>query len=425
MRPGRIIALLVALSSGCAATQAAGRQSRLAFSGAAGFGVETRGGRGGTVIKVTTLNADGPGSLREALSAKGPRIVVFEVGGVIDLGRKGLGIREPFLTVAGETAPPPGITIIRGGISVTTHDVVIRHMRVRPGDAGRPKRSGWEPDGLSTSGGQAYNVVVDHCSFTWAVDENLSASGPRTEGPDATSHRITFSNCIIAEGLDDSSHSKGRHSKGTLIHDCCTDIAVIGNLYAHNANRNPFFKANTTGVVVNNVIYNPGRRAIQMTYSDREWKGATLRPRNGRISAVGNVMIAGADTRGGLALVTYKGDAYMEDNIALDREGNPAPLHSKSIKLLQAKPSWPDGLRALPAHDVVEHVATNVGARPADRDEIDERIVRQFRESKGRIIDSQEQVGGYPKHEPTRRPLRVPRGDVDGWLAAHAARVEP
>ena len=115
--------------------------------------------------------------------------MVFEVGGVINLHKIGLDITEPFLTIAGQTAPYPGITIIEGGFWVNTHDIVIKHLRVRPGDAGEPKKSGWACDGLTTSGGNAYNIIVDHCSFTWAVDENLSASGRRTEGPDSTSHK--------------------------------------------------------------------------------------------------------------------------------------------------------------------------------------------------------------------------------------------
>ena len=190
------------------------------------FGNATKGGLNGKIIRVTNLNATGPGSLREAIQAKGPRIVVFEVGGVIDLNKGQLDVREPFLTIAGQTAPSPGITIIKGGFWINTHDILIQHIRVRPGDAGEPKRSGWSPDGLTTSGGDAYNVLVDHCSFTWAVDENLSASGERTEGPDSTSHNITFSNNIIAECLSNSSHEKGPHSKGTLIHDFCRDIAL-------------------------------------------------------------------------------------------------------------------------------------------------------------------------------------------------------
>ncbi len=394
------------------------------FPGAKGFGVRSPAGRGGKIIRVTNLNAEGPGSLRDALKAKGRRIVVFEVGGVIDLDKKSLQIAEPFLTVAGQTAPSPGITVIRGAIYITTHDVLIQHIRVRPGDAGRPKRSGWEPDGISTAGANAHHIVIDHCSVTWAVDENLSASGPRDQGPAATSHQITFSNCIIAEGLDDSSHAKGPHSKGSLIHDNCRKIAIIGNLYAHNVGRNPYFKAFTTGVVVNNVIYNPGHAGIQVNYADGEWRKAKVKPENCKISVVGDVMMHGADTRAGLALVAGRGDVHMKDNVNVDRNGKPVALTAGRVNILQKPPVWPDGLEPLPAREVVELVGKHVGARPKDRDEIDKRIIRQLRARKGRIIDSQDDVGGYPNQQMTRHTLHVPKTGVDEWLAQLARRLE-
>jgi hypothetical protein len=186
-----------------------------AFPGAVGWARQTPGGRGGAILKVTNLDAEGPGSLKAALDTPGPRIIVFEVGGVLDLKRTSLDIKEPFVTIAGQTAPSPGITIVRGGIDVRTHDVVLRHLRVRTGADGQKKRSGWEADALSTVG--AYNVVVDHCSFSWAIDENMSASGPRFKGETeaewrkGTSHDITFSYNLAAEGLADSSHPKGEH----------------------------------------------------------------------------------------------------------------------------------------------------------------------------------------------------------------------
>jgi hypothetical protein len=394
------------------------------FPGAHGFGTDTPAGGNGRVIRVTNLEAEGPGSLRAALEADGPRIVVFEVGGVIDLKKRELRISRPYLTLAGQTAPSPGITIIRGAVYIVTHDVLIQHIRVRPGDAGEPKRSGWQPDGISTSGGNAYNIVIDHCSISWAVDENLSASGPGTQGPQATSHRITFSNCIIAEGLDDSSHEKGRHSKGTLIHDFCRDIAVIGNLYAHNARRNPYFKAHTTGVIVNNVIYNPGSTAIQLDYVRGEWRSSGLGPRNCRVSVVGNVLIHGQNTSRKLALVSSRGDAYLEDNVALNRDGGPAPMTRGRIVELQEKPVWPDGLRPLPSEAVVDYVSKHAGARPRDRDDIDKRIIRDFLNRQGRIIDSQDDVGGYPDDRMTRHKIEVPGGDVQAWLNRLASEIE-
>ena len=386
------------------------------------FGMNTPGGRGGRVIRVTNLYASGQGSLDAALSAPGPRIVVFEVGGVIDMGKGKLRIREPFVTVAGQTAPSPGITIIRGSLSITTHDVIVQHIRVRPGDAGEEKGSGWSPDGISTDGDEAYNVLIDHCSISWAVDENLSASGPRLNGPDATSRRIAFVNCIIAECLNDSSHSSGPHSKGSLIHDFCREIAIIGNLYAHNVQRNPYFKAFTTGVIVNNLIYNPGSRAIQLSFSDSEFGNTNLVPQNARVSVVGNVMVHGEDTRSGLALVASKGDAYLEDNIALDRTGAAVPLTSGNIRILNEKPIW-GNITPLSASAVVDHVVQSAGARPKDRDEIDLRIISELLAREGRVIDSQQEVGGYPPKNTVIRRLDIP-ADVDAWLARLAAEIE-
>lgn len=392
------------------------------FPGAKGFGVESPAGRGGKIIRVTSLDSEGPGTLRAALDEKGPRIVVFEVAGVIDLNRKTLVISEPFVTIAGQTAPSPGITIIRAGITLKTHDILMQHIRVRPGDAGQPKKSGWEPE-VTTSGGEAYNIVIDHCSMSWAVDENLSASGPRYDGPKGTTHKTTFSNNILAEGLYDSSHAKGIHSMGSLIHDNCQDIAIIGNLYAHNNQRNPYFKAFTTGVIVNNVIYNPGKAAIQVNWVPDEWKDKGVKPENARVSVVGNVVMFGANSVEGLGAVSRKGDVFLDDNIALDAAGKPAPMTVGEINILKTKPSWPAGLVAMPAKDTVAQVIAHSGARPKDRDEVDKRIIREFQEHKGHFIDSQEQVGGYPRVTPVKRKLDIPK-DVDAWLAKLARDLE-
>lgn len=393
------------------------------FAGAKGFGTDTPAGNGGKILRVTNLNSEGPGSLRAAVGTKGPRLIVFEVGGVIDLNMKPLVIAEPFVTIAGQTAPSPGITLIRAGVDITTHDILMQHIRVRMGDAGQPKKSGWEPE-VTTKGPQSYNIVVDHCSTSWAVDENLSASGPRYNGPEGTSHRITFSNNIIAEALRDSSHTKGPHSKGTLIHDNVRDVAVIGNLYAHNDDRNPYFKAFTTGVIVNNVVYNAGRYAIEVNWIPEEWTGKSVKPENARVAVVGNVVIQGPNTPPNLAAISKKGDVYAEDNISLARDGKPAPMMSGEINLLKDKPVWPAGLVAKPANDTVEWVLAHAGARPQDRDEVDKRIVRDVRNRQGRFIDSQEEVGGYPKVAPVRRALDVPKTNVEAWLAKLAAGLE-
>jgi pectate lyase len=158
--------LLAGFAMACGASE-----TQMAFPGAQGWAAHTPGGRGGEIIRVTTLAPEGPGSLLEALAKKGPRTVVFEVGGVIDLERREVRISEPYLTIAGQTAPMPGITLIRGGLIIATHDVVVRHIRIRPGSAGLPERGG-DFDAITTVRG-AHDVIVDHCSLTWATDENL------------------------------------------------------------------------------------------------------------------------------------------------------------------------------------------------------------------------------------------------------------
>lgn len=394
-----------------------------AFPGAQGWAASTPGGRGGEILKVTTLAAEGPGSLRAALEAAGPRIVVFEVGGVVDLGGQVLRIAEPFVTVAGQTAPSPGITLIRGGLDIGTHDVVVQHLRVRVGEAGRPKKSGWEVDAVSTRGG-AYNVIVDHCSLSWAPDENLSASGLRFVGdtPDdwrkSASHRITFSNNIISEGLADSTHFKLEHSKGSLIHDNASDILIVGNLYAHNYERSPLFKGGVRGAVVNNLIYNPGQRAIHYNLMAEEWGDRPFQ--NGQLVAVGNVMRAGLSTEFPIALVEIGGDGDLEyygrDNIAVDRIGIPLPMLGRytttpaRIIELEQPPFWPDGLVAMPAADVQRWVLRNAGARPWDRDYDDIRLVADVAEGRGTIIDSEEDIHGYPVQAETHRAF-----DPEAW----------
>src|SRR5690606_17601334 len=177
-----------------------------AFPGAEGFGAFTPGGRGGRVIAVTTLESDGPGSLRAAVQAKGPRIIVFRVGGLIDM-KGGIAIEEPFVTIAGQTAPGDGICLANGSLTIRTHDVVLRHLRVRVGDG----PTGGNPENrdalcIAGSGDEAYNIVVDHCSFSWALDENVQTwRGPRD---------ITIQWSITSESLLDSLHPKGRHGKG-------------------------------------------------------------------------------------------------------------------------------------------------------------------------------------------------------------------
>lgn len=390
----------------------------LAFAGALGWAASTPGGRGGRIIRVPTLAADGPGSLREALETPGPRTVVFEVGGVIDLKGRDLVVREPWLTLAGQTAPEPGVTIIRGGMSLRSHDIVVRHIRIRPGANGAAPRSGWEVDGLTTSA--AHDIIVDQCSFSWATDENLSASGPRFNGGDTvedwrrnTSRRITFSRNIVAEGLSNSSHAKGEHSKGTLIHDNATEVLIVGNLYAHDYERNQLFKGGAHAATVNNLIYDPGNRCMHYALNASEWVGREWH--TGRLSIVGNVVRGGPSTRADLPFLIVEGQGDLElfarDNPAFHADGRPMrPIEiisdrEPAIRMLDEAAIWPPDFRARPSGEVTDHVFQEAGARPWARDAIDRRVLDQVRTGAGRIIDDESEVGGYPAVEASRRPF--------------------
>ena len=187
-----------------------------AFPGAEGMGSQTRGGRGGEVVEVTTLKDDGPGSLRAAIESSGPRIVVFRVAGTIDL-QTSLTISKPYITIAGQTAPGQGITLratnaaVEGLIEVETHDVIIRYLTLRAG----PPSAGDAMQIRATGSHDTYNVVIDHNSMSWAVDRDLSTW--------YDVHDVTIQWNIFSEALNCSINPKGCHSKGVLLGGYASD----------------------------------------------------------------------------------------------------------------------------------------------------------------------------------------------------------
>ena len=408
--------------------------------GAAGFGIMTHAGRGGAVYKVTNLRASGLGSLQRCISHTGPRVCVFEVSGTIKL-TSNLKIKNPYITMAGQTAPSPGIMIRGAGIVVKAHDVLIQHLRVRPGDA---------PDGPNYSNRDALiianrrrfpsNIVIDHCSFSWATDENVSLW--------YNFDNVTISQSIISEGLNRSWHPKGAHSMGILVSSSRGRISMTGNLFAHNHDRSPLSGAGGL-TFVNNVVYNWMYRATN------------LRGRTGIVSkndVVGNVYIRGPDYKAGKPVVINSSmvagsKVYVEDNEAAERTEDPWSVVSnktgKSYKAVSRK-MWPKGLiaRSTANNEVLNWVLANAGARPADRDSVDKRIITEVRTRTGRLIDSvspgsgkpgwsdsDKSAGGWPVLRENSRRLTLPEnpdGDDDGdgytnleeWLHAFAAEVE-
>ncbi len=430
-RSGRLVAgvgfaLAVVLLAGCSPddTGKAGPETREAcggklpaFPGAEGFGCDTSGGRGGQVITVTNLNDAGAGSLRAALESPGRRFVVFGVSGTIDV-REQIVIDDPYLTVAGQTAPGGGITLraaddnISGLVDISTHDVVIRFMRFRTGAP--PSVTGENLDGLNIWRDTGHDVVIDHNSFSWAVDENVST----WDG----AHDIIFSWNIIAQGLRESTHPDGEHSKGLLVSGAATeDISVHHNLFAHNTARNPQVTSPGLIQVVNNVIFNYGDSALQ-----------TSNPYGPpQVEIVGNYFKAGPDSDP----ERYEIDAYpIEDagQWSLHVEGNVGPHatadgpqtdlvspEDRGLIVAAAPPDLPL-VTTTSADQALEDVLMGAGARVPYFDLVDEQMIDDVHDERGGMISDASEVGGWPT-----LPAEDPPADEDSdgmpdtWEASH------
>ena len=238
--------LIMWLACGFAVSQGAELK---AFPGAEGCGADSKGGRGGRVIKVTTLDASGLGSLAEACAAEGPRIVVFEVSGVI---RGNIRITNPYLTIAGQTAPGAGITIegVVSSYDHGVHDIVVRHLRVRPRRSTGSVGDCIQVGGLGPNGSGTYNIILDHLSLSWGNDEVIDLYH---------AHDVTVQWCTI-EASDDKGHDKGAHNYGLI--SAAKDngaVSIHHNLWAHHARRVPClapYRENAASDFCNNLIYN-------------------------------------------------------------------------------------------------------------------------------------------------------------------------
>jgi pectate lyase len=384
------------------------------FPGAEGFGTRTIAGRGGKVIEVTSLADSGPGTLRAALQDPSPRVIVFRVGGIIELDEN-LNIDHPYVTVAGQTAPGDGICIKNAGLVITTHDVLIQHLRVRPGNEGdvEPENN----DAIAILGrhgnlGGAYNVVIDHVSMSWGEDETISTW--------YGAHDVTISWSIISEALNRSRHRKETHSAGLLIGDSSYHVSVHHNLLAHNDFRNPLISEGGTHDIVNNVVYNWGVLPAEILDL-----GA-----NTFLNFVGNHFIPGPSTvEGPYEILFNEGDPrlYVLGNLGPHRpdpemddwalvgfgwgEAGVAPETYRSLIPFDTAP-----ITASSAAIAYERVLAEAGATVPRRDPVDIRVVDEVMRGTGAIIDSPDDVGGYPELAGGFAPLDSDHdGMPDDW----------
>lgn len=340
----------------------------LAFPEAEGFGARTPGGRNGRVLVVNTLADAGPGSLREAVGTRGPRTIRFDVGGEIQLATP-LVVEEPFVSILGASAPAPGIVITRHGLSVRTHDVVLRHLRIRPGDDAGADTEG--EDALSFV--DARRCIADHLSVSWGTDEVLSITG--------LSDEITIQWSIISEALNPSGHGFASISGGHR-------VTWHHNLFAHHVSRVPRFQQVAYADFRNNVLYNWGHTA---GYGEFE-----------RLNYVGNVLKPGPSTTQRPPMfhtgdsVVPSGSLYLEGNVI---DGDRLVTNDNRLGIGYGADVYAPGPFPFPSVRTdapavaLERVLQEAGATMPARDGVDARVVESVRNGTGRIIRSTREGG--------------------------------
>lgn len=415
----------------------------LAFPTAEGYGKYTVGGRGGRVYEVTTLEDSGPGSLREAISASEPRTVVFRVSGTIQL-KSQLTIRHPYITIAGQTAPGDGICLRGYPLNINADEVIIRYIRVRLGD-----ETGTESDAISARGHK--NIILDHVSASWSIDETMSIYHCDS---------VTVQWCIISESLFKSRHSKGAHGFGGIWGGNYS--SYHHNLIACHSSRNPRF-AGGAGYVDfrNNVIYNWGYNSVYGGGAlHKEGRDPRFLIRHTDVNMVNNYFKPGPATTPGdvhhrIANPSWaNGDCgkwFVSGNVMEGSEQVTADNWNGGIQPNSDLPQVMDSIHrktpwnAMPiqqhtAQEAYGKVLAHAGASFPNRDAVDLRVINDVRQGaatcdgigyksqhkmvnadvKSGIIDSQEDVGGWPVLKTARPPKDSDHdGMPDKWEEKH------
>ncbi|NBW97042.1 MAG: pectate lyase [Planctomycetia bacterium] len=428
-RPPSVVGI-IALVGALRFTGAGAADPLLAFPGAEGFGRFAKGGRGGDVYHVTTLDDGGPGSLRDAIKTKQkdvPRTVVFDVGGTIKL-QKQLRIENVSgLTLAGQTAPGGGIAIRDHSVDFRRcTDLVVRHMRFRLGDATKTSE---DVLGFGPEEGTCRDVILDHVTATWGVDGIMDVYA---------ADRFTMQWCMFGEALHDSTHYKKQpHAMLMSFRKMRGNVSIHHNLLFSSRDRHPTLggypppDSDPASIFDfrNNLIYN--------------WEGA-CNLATGRFNLIGNYWRPGPDTKPYAKEMPIAPKAEAQDVTTGYIEGN----------VFEGKPEWtadnyaafqwgvrggkyvgdvtPEKFRQpaevvpeadRPATQAAEEAVKLVLARAGAslvRDSADERVIKGVRDRTNRRIDSQKQVGGWPRLEAGDAPADADRdGMPDAWETGH------
>ncbi len=378
------------------------RQAKIpAFPGAEGGGMYTFGGRGGKVLTVTNLNDDGPGSFRWACEQGGARIVVFNVSGIIRL-KSPIYVRAPYITIAGQTAPGDGVIIAGESFQVDTHDVIVRHMRFRRGETQVTYRED------SFGGNPVGNIMIDHCSCEWGLDENISFYRHMFDLNDGKAKRktptvnVTIQNTISAKALDTWNHAFGSTIGGE-------NTTFMRNLWADNTGRNP--SVGWAGVFnfINNVVYNwvhrtadGGEFRSMFNFINNYYKPGPLTPKD---ENVGHRIIKAESRSEGLFPFKQFGRVYAHGNIM---EGYPEITHDNwkggvqtadkdgemdetELTLMRSnEPFTMPFLTIMDTRNAYQWVLNNVGATIPCRDIVDQRICEEVRTGKAYYVEDYE-----------------------------------
>jgi len=424
-----------------------------AFPGAQGGGAFSFGGRGGKVYVVTSLADSGPGTLRDACEKGGARIVVFNVAGIIRL-KTPLIIRAPYITIAGQTAPGDGVCVAGETVWINTHDVVIRHMRFRRGETFVGRRDD------SIGGNPIGNIMIDHVSASWGLDENMSMYRHMYNDSTGVAEQklptvnITIQNSIFSETLDTWNHSFG----STLGGENCT---FMRNLWANNAGRNPSIGWFGIFNFTNNVVFNWVHRSIdggdyRAMYNiiNNYFKPGPQTPKN---SPIGYRILKPESGRSKLNHLVF-GRAYVSgnimegyDNVTKDNwDGGVQVEEQASTGKYRDQIKWNKPLPMpeypiMTAKESFDYVLANAGATLPKRDPVDTRVTTQVRTGKinpiegvklpttqfehrrlpidsykNGIITDISQVGGYPEYKGTPYKDSDNDGMPDEWEIRYA-----